>query len=43
VGRADNLNAVCELSVRFEVLTAVNMKNVVFRDIKSTSYLTGNT
>jgi hypothetical protein len=29
--------------VRFEVFTAVTMKNTVFWDIKPSSYLTGNT
>jgi hypothetical protein len=29
--------------VRFEVFTAVTMKNAVFWDIKTRSYLTGNT
>jgi hypothetical protein len=29
--------------VRFEVFTAVTMKNVVFWDIKPSSYLTGDT
>jgi hypothetical protein len=32
-----------ERDVRFEVFTAVNMKNVAFWDIKPSSYLTGDT
>jgi hypothetical protein len=31
------------INVRFEVLTAVTMKNVVFWDMKPSSYLTGDT
>jgi hypothetical protein len=33
----------CECNVRFEVFTAVTMKNDVFWDIKPSSYFTGDT
>jgi hypothetical protein len=32
-----------DFSIRFEVFTSVTMKNVVFWDIKTSSYFTGDT
>jgi hypothetical protein len=38
-----HLDKVLVKNVRFEVFTAVTMENVVFWDIKPSSYLTGET
>jgi hypothetical protein len=43
--REANINAISKATVNeiFEVFTAVTVKNVVFWDIKPSSYLTGDT